>query len=394
LPVVGGTLPVDIRCFGRLPWASLGLGRYGTVPQSDPAGIVPWYAMSANLVTGCITALNPDILNTTYLGFLLGNCKSVAQPFPWLTVRDYRGNVLTNRAAFVVLLPGPPLGAQSRPANPLAGPAGYLDSVTVAAGCAQPCVPGTYNNASFNLANNIGLSFIQCAPPGTIKTSDTGFTQPYLCNDRLLYVTIDELMENAERRAMQYAADRLRAFYSRNFFFPWAAPHDPADPSKSGECKNGLTRGLIAHVAETNALDVNRCTHTAFDFNSANVAPAVTFDAWFNGNKWGDFIYYVVAQDCTQPSPGTGAAADCGGATGIRLAAGDTANARAVLVGTGARITAPPFAASRGAAQSRPSASIADYLDSTENADGNNRFDPPALALTRAYNDKTLVVAP
>ena len=42
----------------------------------------------------------------------------------------------------------------------------------------------------------------------------------------------------------------------------------------------------------------------------------------------------------------------------------------------------------------RPSASILDYLDSTENTNGDNRFDAPTTAVSSAYNDKTLVVAP
>jgi hypothetical protein len=392
LPAVGGTLPADIRCFGRLPWASLGLGEFGAVPQADPQGIVPWYAISANLITGCIPALNPGVRNTAYTGFAApATCKTVAQPFPWLTVRDYRGNVLTTRAAFVLILPGPSLGGQNRTPLPLQGPAAYLDAVTVTPGCNQPCVPGDYNNARFDWPNNVGLSFIQCAPPGS--GTDAGFAQPYQCNDRLLYVTIDELMELAERRALQYASDRLQTFFATNFFFPYAAPHDPAAASGFGECQNGLLSGLIPHVKESSALDPLRCTHPAFDFDSAN-PPPLTFEAWFNTNRWGDYIYYAVAADCTQASPGASAAADCGGASGARLAAGAAANARALLISAGAPILAAPFAASRGAAQTRPSALVSNYLDSIENTNGDNRFDAPTTALSSAYNDKTLVVAP
>jgi hypothetical protein len=393
LPVVGGTLPANIRCFGRIPWASLGLGEFGSVSQADPAGVVPWYAMSANLITGCIPALNPALLNTSYTTFPPGTCKTVAQPFPWLTVRDYKGNLVTNRAAFVLILPGPTLGAQRRGAAPLQGPAAYLDNVTVTAGCTQPCVPGSYDNARFNWPNNVGLSFVQCAPPGTATASDPSFAQPYLCNDRILYVTIDELMQVAERRALQYAADRLLAFYAINFFFPYAAPHDPAAAGGFGQCQNGLLRGLIPHVKESSGADPNRCTHGAFDFDSAN-PPPLTFEAWFNTNKWGDYIYYAVASDCTQVTPATDAAANCGGGSGVRLAAGASANARAMVISAGAPIASLPFAAARGAAQVRPSANIADYLDSNENANGDNRFDAPTTPLSRAYNDKSLVVAP
>jgi hypothetical protein len=264
----------------------------------------------------------------------------------------------------------------------LPGPTAYLDSVTVSTACSAPCVPGTYNNARFNWPDNVGLSFIECAPPGVVKANDPSFTQPYSCNDRILYVTIDELMEHAERRALAHAAERLQRFYANNLFFPYAAPHDPAAAGGFGQCQNGLARGLVPHVAETNPADVNRCTHAA-----------LTFDTWFINNNWGPFIYYAVTPDCTQTSPAADQFANCG-ANVIRLAAGSTGNARAVVIGAGAPITAPPFTSAKGAAQTRPSASVADYLDSAGNTDGDNRFDAPYTPLSRSYNDKTLVVAP
>lgn len=390
LPATGGTVPANIRCFGRLPWITLGLGGFGTAAPADPTGIVPWYAMSANLLSGCIPRLNPGVLNTSYTPFPPGTCKTVAQPFPWLTVRDYKGNLLTTRAAFVLILPGPAVGGQTRPTATLSGPSAYLDSVTVAASCQQPCVPGTYDNARFNWPDSVGLSFIQCAPPGVVKASDPSFTQPYNCNDRLLYVTIEELMEVAERRAAAYAAERLQAFFTANLFYPYAAPHDPAAASGFGQCQNGLLRGLVPHVAESNPADASRCTHTAFSVGS-----------WFDSNGWGPFTYYAVAQDCTQPTPAGGPAANCGGATGVRLAAGASGNARALVIGAGAPLVAAPFAASRGAAQNRPSALVADYLDSATNVAGSNpvsatfnRYDAQNTPLARNYNDKTLVVAP
>ena len=228
LPALGATPPQSTRCFGRLPWAVLGLGTFGSGTESDPSGAVPWYAISTNVAPNtCTRLLNPGLLITTHTPGVCGTLTplpAVRQPYPWLTVRDYKGNLLTNRAAFVLLLPGPSLGGQARTTTPLAGPAAYLDSVTVTASCSQPCVPGTYNNARFNWPDNVGLSFIQCAPPSQMSPNDPSFAQPYQCNDRLLYVTIDELMELAERRATQHIAEVLRAYYAANRFFPFAAP--------------------------------------------------------------------------------------------------------------------------------------------------------------------------
>ena len=76
------------------------------------------------------------------------------------------------------------------------------------------------------------------------------------------------------------------------------------------------------------------------------------------------------------------------------MSAGTVNNARAILIGAGAPILGAPFAQPKGAAQMRPSVSLADYLDSPENTNGDNRFDPTATRTSRSYNDKILVVAP
>lgn len=376
LTAVGGLLIPNIRCLGRLPWQTLGLGTFGGIPQNDPLGLIPWYAISANLVPGC-TTLNPGILNASYTAFPPGNCQGpAAQPFPWLTVLDAKGNVVTNRAAVVFILPGPPLPGQNRTTAPLAGPAAYLDTVTVAAGCGQPCVPGTYNNARFNWPDSVGFTFIQCALPQAGSATNPDFTQPYNCNDRISFITIDELMEAAERRAAQYLAGRLRTYYAVNGFFPYAAA---VGPGPNRQCQNGLTRGLIPDVAG------GSCTHPRFDTDDV---PA-SVQNWFEANLWNDYFYYAVAAPCTQAQP----AFNCNTVPG-NLVTGSLTNVRAIVIGTGAPIGAAPFAQSKGAAQVRPSAILADYLDSTENTNGDNRFDPTATRTSRSYNDKIVVVAP
>lgn len=379
LPALGATPPPSTRCLGRLPWAVLGLGMFGSSTQSDPTGAVPWYAISTNLAPNtCVRLLNSGLLNTTHSPGVCGSLipPVVSQPYPWLTVRDYKGNLLTNRAAFVLLLPGAPLGGQARPTSPLAGPAAYLDSVTVTASCSQPCVPGTYNNARFNWPDNVGLSFIQCAPPSQVNSNDPSFAQPYQCNDRLLYVTIDELMESAERRAMSFAAEKLQTFYSVNQFYPFAAPVNPTVVADLGKCRNGIRSGLVPHIAGAPTI-------------GTACSPTFSAGGWFDDNAWGRYTYYATVADCAQPTT------DCSGGAS-RLAAGPVGNARAIVIGAGAPLIAAPFATSKaGLAQNRSAtASVADYLDSVENSDGNNRFDAPTTPLSLGYNDKTLVVAP
>jgi hypothetical protein len=205
-----GALGANARCLGRFPWQTLGypIPAAAQNMQQDVAGIMSWYAVSSNLVdTACPLILNPGILAATPSN----SCFVGAQPFPWMTVVDAKGNVLSNRVAVVILLPGTPLQGQNRTAAPLANASAYLDSVTVRAGCQAPCVPGTYNNAQINLANNIALRFIQGLPTEKVSASDTNYTQPYRFNDQLVFITIDELMATLKKRAVQESTQPVPA---------------------------------------------------------------------------------------------------------------------------------------------------------------------------------------
>ena len=161
------------------------------------------------------------------------------------------------------------------------------------------------------------------------------------------------------------------------------------NPRLRGQCENGNLIGLPPTVPTTPASvppNPSPCTHPEL---SAQV------QGWFNDNSWGDYMIYNVAADCTQPTPAVFPFVNCGGASGIRLAAGSVANARALLIGAGPAIVTAPFAASRpGLAQVRPSSLLADYLDSLENTNADVRYDAPTAPLARSFNDKTVVVAP
>lgn len=222
---------VNMRCLGRLPWRTIGMSiPSGT--QNDVNGSMPWYAASANLVDStCLTVLNSNILN------LVNNpppapldCSGATLPYPWLTVRDSNGNVVSNRVAVVVIIPGTAIVGQSRPSLPLNGTTAYLDAITVPAGCAVPCVPGTYSNADFD------NSFI--------LHDDKNITT---INDKLIFITIEELIQAAERRAAQEAARQLNIYYTNSSaaaasrFFPYAA--ELGDPNNV--CEQGNIEGFI-----------------------------------------------------------------------------------------------------------------------------------------------------
>jgi len=235
MPLIAAS--VNVRCLGRLPWRLL----KASIPapsERDAEGRMPWYAVSANLtrIDTCLSVLNSEIVTRNYPGsHVCGSATSL--PYPWLTVRDARGNVLSDRVAFVVILPGPVVGSQQRRAAPnLGGASDFLDSVTVSIGCSTPCVAGTYSNADLDNDYIAG------------DASDT-------FNDRLLYVTIDDLLAAVENHVASTVAGALRSFattYSDsapNPRYPWLAAFNPA-----GSATPGASVGTVSGMVPTHLL--------------------------------------------------------------------------------------------------------------------------------------------
>ena len=236
---------VNIRCLGRLPWRTFGLSN-DAYSENDPTGIAPWYAVSGNLAfQKCLDYLNSDILDFSYVGFIcpvISGVPAVSLPFPWLTVRDAKGVVLSDRVAFVIIVAGTAINGQSRPPAPnLAGPDQYLDSAlvtvtSVTPDCASPPCNLTYSNA------DLDNDFIQAE-----------FSETF--NDRLIYVTIDELMAKIEERAGKEIRASVQRFRDSNGVgggvgtFPWLAPF--VDPSNNLNYKAvlGTRVGLVPNYA-------------------------------------------------------------------------------------------------------------------------------------------------
>ena len=223
---------------------------------------MPWYAVSANLVDPtCAKFINPKLVNLPYGGACLSD---VALSHRWLTVRDSSGNVLSNQVAAVLMLPSGILSGQTRPTAPLGGVTDYLDSVTVPVGCAAPCVPGTYSNADFD------NDFIMPPPVDALGSA---------ANDRVIYITLNELMRAVERRAAQEAAVQLKRYYTNsnaiaaNRFYPYAA--NLGDVNNA--CVNANLAGFISvRPASANCTSVTSCsvsfpmTEVEFELASGN----------------------------------------------------------------------------------------------------------------------------
>lgn len=232
-PVLSGAAAksANLRCLGRLPWKTLGL-ESGGADANDPTGILAWYAVSANLAEPnfCLQYLNPGTVAQAPVSFV---CPSaVAPPFPWLKVCDQTGQLLSDRVAFVVIIPGPPITtmgrAQSRSGLP--APADFLDGIAIPAGWGslpanQRCT--TYDNAA--LTNEF-----------VIADEAEGF------NDRLMYVTIDELMAAVERRITQQVREALLNYQVSYGRYPWLIPlMNPATAIDTWLSVNNTVSGLV-----------------------------------------------------------------------------------------------------------------------------------------------------
>jgi hypothetical protein len=334
------TAGASARCFGRLPWRALGL----SLPSADideSSGLVPWVVYSPNLASpaACLGDLNPLMARSSYSGYA---CPT-AVPYPWITVLDERGNVLSDRVAFALILPGPALAGQVR--SNAALPSAYLDRVTIAASCPLPCVPGSYDNAAYAHADGNPTVLIRATPSGRATERISYYGNNYEFNDRLIYVTVDEYLSVMETRARREVISRLRTHRSNHGYFPFASAFD----TLQGDCVLGLRFGHLP-------------THPGLCLPGEEL----NMPAWFNDAGWQRYFVYAVSARCNRLISACDAPA---------LTVGAQNNINALLLSPSAAITTAPFAASKSAVQTpligtSTSASAADYLDSIENAGG------------------------
>ena len=238
------SVSANIRCFGKIPWRLLGLDLVQDGP-SDGAGLVPWYAVSANLVDHIYANECPARMDASIATASATGCGSMTtastRPYPWLTVRDAFGNILSNRVAAVIIVPGPPTTrqtgtlTQANRSSTLVGPDQFLDTVRNA-----KCTAGYCDNARYRTTPATApMEFIQCVAENT-TLNDSRFTQPYSCNDRLIYITIDELMQAASDRIAVEAINCLSAFATAQTRAPFAG-----NAGGSRDAINGQTTGFI-----------------------------------------------------------------------------------------------------------------------------------------------------
>ncbi len=184
----------------------------------DAQGNKLWYAVSRNLVRDYVNAerpiINPGMINPNPVTGNYAPTPYLRQggttSYPWLRVLDRNGMVVSDRVAIVIIAPGGPIGGQDRSGAPSASE--YLDSFQIGA--------TTFSNRGYATADE---DFVMGDDSRNVSLSDTSINQPYYFNDKLVYITIDELMAALEKRVGEQVRNSLKAYQDANGYYPYAA---------------------------------------------------------------------------------------------------------------------------------------------------------------------------
>ena len=180
----------------------LGLSTYPSLGQEfrDAQGNRLWYAVSRNLVRDHATSTNP-VINPNIIN---------VPTYPWLEVLDRNGNLVSNRVAAVILAPGDALDGQNRAGA--ADASQFLDRFQIGA--------AVFNNRGYATPDE---DFIMGDDSRNVSDDDLTFVRPYNFNDKLIYITIDELMAALEKRVGEEVRNALKRFHDANGNYPFAA---------------------------------------------------------------------------------------------------------------------------------------------------------------------------
>ena len=195
---------------GRLPWKGAdyndcnillnGLGKEFLDGSNEPL----WYAVSKNLVhiysPTADPVINPSMIDNPPYG-------------AWMSVYDKNGQLVSNKVAVIIFAPGLPSSGQDRSGGK-ADATNYLDTFDLQSG------GGTKSNRTYSSANE---DFYMGEDSRGVRSDNTVYQQPYFFNDKLVYITIDELMAEVEKRAAGEARNGLQKYYAKEGIYPHAA---------------------------------------------------------------------------------------------------------------------------------------------------------------------------
>ena len=237
-----GQLPIsgqDLPCENPLN----GLGE----DFHDAQGNRLWYAVSRNLVHR-YEFLQADPSSNPVI-----NPSIISNPdYPWLVVKDRNGAIISDRVAVVIMAPGNVLNGQNRAGvAPTANQ--FLDAFQIGA--------TTLSNADYDSADE---DFIIGQDSKSMTDADNSVTKPYYFNDKLVYITIDELLKALTLRPRGEAARLLNEYRAKNGQFPYAAN---LGASLNNHNSSGvLTNGMLP-IDVTNSCACSSETNCTCSFN-------------------------------------------------------------------------------------------------------------------------------
>ncbi len=213
-----------------------GLSTYSGIGQEfrDGQGNRLWYAISRNLVRDHAASNNPII-----------NPSIVRMPtYPWLRVLNRNGSLISNQVAAVIISPGAAINGQNR--SGAADASQFLDRFQIGA--------VVFDNRSYTKPDE---DFIVGDDNRNVSTTDPTFVKPYSFNDRLVYITIDELMAALEKRVGEEVKSNLKAYAKTHAGnYPFAAAIGGVGSTRKYRCVNN---NLLGSLPVDNPLDT--CTY-------------------------------------------------------------------------------------------------------------------------------------
>jgi hypothetical protein len=181
---------------GRLPWKSGDYNDCNTLLSGlgnqfmDGNNEALWYAVSKNIVhiysPSGDPVINPSIIDNPPYG-------------SWIHVYDKNGLLVSDKVAALIFAPGPVLNDQDRSSG-VADATNYLDTFELQAG------GGAKSNRTYSSADE---DFYIGEDSRGVRLDNPLYQHPYYFNDKLVYITINELIDALSKRAAAEAKSQL-----------------------------------------------------------------------------------------------------------------------------------------------------------------------------------------
>lgn len=254
------------------------------------------------------------------------------------SVYDPNNTLITDRAVAVVFSAGDALAGQRRETS--------INEVCTATGTSLPrnwCVSNYLDADTVHTLNNAS----QTGPYIAGRVLDTSGN--LMVNDKLVVIQARDIMPIIEKRVASEVRTLLIAYFAANHYYPYPAPYSNAVCDHS-HCQGdtSLCRGRLPRSEASGNANWN-------------------LPGWIRSNDWYRTIYYSV------------------GKSSLQFPTGITCSATLTVTGSGT-VNAVFFTSGTPVGSiTRPSNSLSDYLEDSENRDGwsagaNDTYVPPTAS--------------